>query len=732
MIKILFYIILIVYTFNLNAKDNLFRIYVSDIKINEENSNENNDNFTDWISFFENKCGLVSTSMDDLNEKLNQGLNISCNNVYSNPPNDTNLTQALNATLSMNLSDTDNSIFDYFTYVNSINIINSKSLTGFNKITSTNSVNLSNNNSTDVNLFSNINYIGNFNINGNTIDNLNLSLINLNRIDNLIVEGNIADSINLFNALSSSNSVLIKNNKSSEITFADNGNLSYLGNFTLENNEIDSFTGIPNGYIANISILNNPTLRTLNAFNNIQSAPRFEIKNNPQLNSIATNEKTHPFDNNANIILDNLGFINLDLNSIYPNIYNLPHLKIINNQKLIQINGMNNRDDMNFFGNVTIENNQLLKNITGFSGLLQNVDFKIINNPSLESIKGLKMQTVRGNIFIENNDSLLSIDSPLTEVNSDISIIIRNNPNLKTFRGFSNLANVSNFSFYLDSPSLESVELVGKEDCVVSDNNPINISPTASLSRGFNIKTYQSLKELKFFSNCKIVVNVKIDNTELESINFGENNHFYEKLEITNNNSLFTLDLLTKNVYDHGYLSSNYLKEFNLINNSLVSLNGLLNTEVEYINISNNNLLTNLNIFNNDLNESSFYSKKFEIKNNQNLVNISKINFTLVENLSIKENNSLTNLNGLLGINGINYLELIDNINLNDLSGLNNTNIQNSLILNEKNYTQKINNNRICGCLYANGQIFKKDGSPYLNRTDYCVNNQINFNCSIL
>lgn len=740
----------------LNAQESLFRIFINDVNTsgNEDNEGEENDeNFTDWVSFFANKCAYNSSDIEDLNSKLNQGGNVVCNNVSYNPSDDAMLAAGLNISLSMNLSDNSNSVFDYFQFIDSINLTNSKSLNGFNRIQSSNSINVSNNQSEDVNMFSGLNYAGQFNITNNQINTLNLSSPNLGRIDNLVFSGNVSNTINLFNGLSSTDSVIITNNKAEELTFADNGNLGYLGNLNFQNNDIKSFTGIPNAYVENAIISNNPNLESLNVFSNTSSMGELELKNNPKLNNITTNSNNYPFNNDGNVIFDNLGFTNLNLETMYPNIKNLPNLQIINNEKLTTIDGMMNgyssSNKINFFGDITIENNPLLKNISGFYGQLQSSDINIRNNDVLENITGLKLQNATGSILIENNPSLITLNSPLTEVNSSLSLIIRNNDNLKNFQNWSNFMYVSNFSFYLDSPVLEEFNVGGAEECVIDSNHPINILPNVSLSRGFNIKASPNLHTVNLFTNCRVMQGtITVKDTNISNLIFGNKHKFYKEITIENNPNISSLTLLTAdNTGAYYYPSSSdpnrvltpYIRikqvdKFVLKNNNnITNLSGFKNSQAKYFEITNNNSLTSLNIFDNiiEYNQSAV-SLDIIIENNPNLSTISDITMDSVTNMSLK-NNNLSNTTMLTNVYEMENLDLTGNNNLNDLSGLNQIRIYSSLKINQKNYGQKINNAEICGCLYNNGNIFKEDGSFYSNINEYCIipENLDNTSCAV-
>ena len=227
----------------------------------------------------------------------------------------------------------------------------------------------------------------------------------------------------------------IKNNNSLESLEGFLNNLNSInGNLRIENN--DALESLENSFanvnsLANIYILDNENLVTLNEFENLNSITySIVIVNNNSLTN------TGNFCNNSS---------------------NLITLRIEGNNSLADLEGLNQLSSLH---TLWIKNNPNLIEITGLTSLIDvRNKIEIINNDALTNLDMLLSNTndILEYIIIEGNDSLLNL-SGLINIRDVANIYIRNNSNLLSLSGLDNLNYLNRFRSGLHIENNDNLE----------------------------------------------------------------------------------------------------------------------------------------------------------------------------------------------------------------------------------------------------------------------------------
>lgn len=137
------------------------------------------------------------------------------------------------------------------------------------------------------------------------------------------------------------------------------------------------------------------------------------------------------------------------------NVKSLNFLDIFRNDVLMTLQGL---DSLHSVGrSFVLKENPVLQNLEGIQIQSVGWDLEIRNNPALKNLKGLEtLQRVERNLIIEENDSLESLDGleGLNLVQNEIDI---DSPNLKNIQGLKGLKTVG-FSIDLKNTQIQNLD----------------------------------------------------------------------------------------------------------------------------------------------------------------------------------------------------------------------------------------------------------------------------------
>ncbi|MBD8490789.1 hypothetical protein IFO69_18705 [Echinicola sp. CAU 1574] len=127
-------------------------------------------------------------------------------------------------------------------------------------------------------------------------------------------------------------------------------------------------------------------------------------------------------------------------------------------------------------GNLTIDDKRQIgkspiTNLTSISRLLQiNGNLTIKDNPYLESLDGMILNDVEGDVVIEGNDKLISLDGLWNFKRLDGTLVINNNSSLTSFCGITKLFHNSRFISEISGNAFNpTAEEIGSGECSIED-----------------------------------------------------------------------------------------------------------------------------------------------------------------------------------------------------------------------------------------------------------------------
>jgi hypothetical protein len=158
--------------------------------------------------------------------------------------------------------------------------------------------------------------------------------------------------------------------------------------------------------VSEINIVNNPSIKNLDAFINIQKLLALWLKDNNSLvdiNGLSNLQEVRGINIDGNLMLSDI--------PTFKKITHLEELTIKNNNSLKDLTGFSNLEAVS--GMLTIENNNSLIDLTGLEKLTTLKRLGIGNNGSLINLKGLSgLTTIAGSSYsigISRNDKLQSL-----------------------------------------------------------------------------------------------------------------------------------------------------------------------------------------------------------------------------------------------------------------------------------------------------------------------------------
>lgn len=365
-------------------------------------------------------------------------------------------------------------------------------------------------------------------------------------------------------------------------------------------------------------------------------------------------------------------------------------LTISDNPQLEDLKGLDNLTTAR--GDLIIEDNGTLKNITHLANLTAIEKLNITNNESLLSIEGLENLPVLTDLVLNNLPQVTSISpianarihngiditalNSLTELsyfsqleNFSGRLTIASNPGLSSLQGLRDIATVSYLKI-IGNPNLTSLEGLNitriSHTTTISGNNGLtNFKGLEKLTnlRSTTIRHNNSLINFEGLDSLEEVTGIfSIENnaalTSLEGI---ENANFYSGLRVRDNQSLTSLKGFNTSVVSIGSIYVGY-------NDSLTSLEGLEHfTSIRGLEIQSNDALTSLDGLN-----SLTTIDRIKLNRNLKLTDISALNnLTHIEDYLDIQFSGLTNLQGLNNVTHIADLTISHNGQLQSIQGLN-------------------------------------------------------------
>ncbi len=261
----------------------------------------------------------------------------------------------------------------------------------------------------------------------------NLALQNLNGLASLaVLKGglNIRSNASL-NDVSKINITSIQTGAGNALVIEDNNALQNLSGMYLQELK------------GNVNIIGNASLQSVNlSVGNSSQIYSLLIKDNPLLTDIS-------------------GF------STVTNINNsFGGLQILNNDSMQNLNGLNNVTNIN--NRLFVKDNDLLQHINALSSLVTTgatTSIEIMNNASLLHLDGLSSLTKTGKILVQNNNALKNLNGfsaiiQLTTTSETKLLSVFNNPELESISGVQNINQATIASLIIvNNPKVEICHL---------------------------------------------------------------------------------------------------------------------------------------------------------------------------------------------------------------------------------------------------------------------------------
>ncbi len=510
----------------------------------------------------------------------------------------------------------------------------------------------------EVNAFTCSEVSGNLTISGDDITNLD-ALATLQRVGgHLSIEVNVnLDNLDGLSALTWIEGILyirydtILQNLNGLSALKHAGALYILENHNLRN--LDGFSSLTEVNDL-ISIQYNGGLVGIDGLSSLRSVNgELRIANNPELKSIN-------------------GLVNLNA---------VGGLAIMNNPKLVNVKGLNSvvkvADNLGNPGYFTIEGNDALINLQGFSALESTNYFNIVNNRQLSDLDDFVSLRAVSGIYITDNPKLSKINAFANIDSIAGELRIQNNDKLINLNAFSSLQRVGSISIY-ENQSLASIDGLS------------NIQQVgAGLGSSIWISNNDALTHIDGFSSVNKIggpVAIKY-NPSLESVDgFSSVTQFNGHAEISNNDVLTSISGFNKltQISESGFGVGIIVNQ----NPRLAAFNGFSALKIIYgsttafLEIGDNPLLTNFDGLSNlttisagirGINVAIYRNPS--LKNVNGFSSLSTINVGSGGSLYINDNAGLENIDGLSALKGsvygpFLYITVTQNASLTKCDGL--------------------------------------------------------------
>lgn len=239
----------------------------------------------------------------------------------------------------------------------------------------------------------------------------------------------------------------------------------------------------------------------------------------------------------VNTSLENLGGLeNIRLTSVNA------RLVIINNDELTNMEALSNITSVS---SLRILGNDLLQSLNGLQNLKTiQQELSIGLNPTITHLNTLQNLSFAHKINITGNDALESLQG-LEQIKAINTVVIKNNPSLKTIEGLQNLTSCELYITIENNGQLANLKGLSK----LASTGSIKIINNASLN---NISDLSNLTSVSYLIEIK-------DNTKLTSLNGIQNivydNHLTaKKFFIQNNPEITTLDAISNHTFERGII----------------------------------------------------------------------------------------------------------------------------------------------------------------------------------
>ncbi len=177
-------------------------------------------------------------------------------------------------------------------------------------------------------------------------------------------------------------------------------------------------------------------------------------------------------------------------------------LWVINNNALKNLEGLSSLSSL---GEIWLENNASLMTTAGMSNQVQSVGaLWILNCPALKNLEGFSgIQSVGSHLVLLENNSLQNVDglSSLTHLGGDLFVVV--NPSLKNINGLSSLTTVSGRIVLAVLPSLQNVNSLSSlttvgGDIILDDNASLqNVDGLSNVTSVVGLMILQGLPALQ-------------------------------------------------------------------------------------------------------------------------------------------------------------------------------------------------------------------------------------------
>ena len=317
------------------------------------------------------------------------------------------------------------------------------------------------------------------------------------------------------------------------------------------------------------------------------------------------------------------------------------------------LDNLNGLDNLSYIGGLfRIDGNPHLLNLEGVTNLISISELSIYDNFNLESLQGLKVDTIDGSFTLNRNQSLVNLSGleSLSHINGELSI--NQNNNLVNFVGLSGVEKIGSLVI-INNPVLEN--LTGLENLSTVDG-AVRIEENAALINVYGLNSVtRILGSLAFIDNDNLMDFSGLGN--LEQVNY---------LNISGNDGITNFNGFESLYSINGAFNVEY-------NTNLIDFEGLEKLE----NIGGSlSVLNNDNLINfNGLTALTSNNIDFTVENNNSLENFVGLeNFgNALDRVVVDNNNSLLNFRGLENIEEVSdYFRVLNNASLISFEGLEN------------------------------------------------------------
>ena len=302
-------------------------------------------------------------------------------------------------------------------------------------------------------------------------------------------------------------------------------------------------------------------------------------------------------------------------------------------------------------GQFSLQENEALVSLAGLDRLEETGNFRIIDNPALQTLAAPDTLTgISGDLIVRDNASLASLDG-LENIQALAALTVINNPTLADVTSLSSLETVEADVTITGNPQLTSLDGLGQ------------LQQVRGLSLSGTFDTLVPLQALETVSG-RFQVH---DSPNLELLGPLPSLSSVDRLELSNNDALTSLEGLIG--------STGFVSVIITGNAQLATLTGLEGVqELGFLSISQNPSLENLNGLSNleRLVSNAGGTGNASLTNNESLADISSLSSlqSVAATLGFSQLPALSSMDGLEALQVVGTLNIIHLESLNDLSAM--------------------------------------------------------------